>query len=191
MESTLLQQPEQQSDDAVSTPQPRRTLKLVLTLQPRDDVHHDADLGQHGAAQQCRQVLRRRGELPQQQPHAPGAVRIGGVVHQQADDLAQLPLGRGGSRVDGLEVIQCHQLSVRGDQHRLVQAGPAAEVVVHGRQVRASRAADGAAGSGRESVLRAQPSRRLDDAEAGGVTVGAGPAAGSAGGLHSSNGHWN
>ena len=42
MESTLLQQPEQQSDDAVSTPQPRRTLKLVLTLQPRADAHYRA-----------------------------------------------------------------------------------------------------------------------------------------------------
>ena len=42
MESTPVEQAEQPSVDALRTPQPRRTLKLVLTLLPRDDGHYRA-----------------------------------------------------------------------------------------------------------------------------------------------------
>ncbi|MFN8472808.1 MAG: hypothetical protein U0822_11515 [Anaerolineae bacterium] len=42
MESTAAEQPEQPTDDTFPTPLPRRALKLVLTLQPRDDAHYRA-----------------------------------------------------------------------------------------------------------------------------------------------------
>ena len=42
MEHPVLEQPEQQSNGALPADRPARILKVVLTLQPRDDAHYRA-----------------------------------------------------------------------------------------------------------------------------------------------------